>query len=58
MHPDRTKVGVLGDSLALLDGHGPPAALKRLDAFAPCTDGAASTTYVCLFLDWETGELR
>ncbi|MDQ7810842.1 SpoIIE family protein phosphatase [Amycolatopsis sp. A133] len=43
---------------SLLDGHGPAAALERLDAFAARTDGAAGTTCACLTLDWETGELR
>ncbi|KDN22658.1 SpoIIE family protein phosphatase [Amycolatopsis rifamycinica] len=53
-------MGQLRSALAgsLLDGHGPAAALDRLDAFAARTDGAAGTTCACLTLDWETGELR
>lgn len=43
---------------SLLDGHGPAAALDRLDAFAARTEGAAGTTCACLTLDWKTGELR
>ncbi len=43
---------------SLLDGHGPAAALERLDAFAARTGGAAGTTCACLTLDWQTGELR
>jgi anti-anti-sigma factor len=53
-------MGQLRSALAgsLLDGHGPAAALERLDAFAARTDGASGTTCACLTLDWETGELR
>ncbi|MFF1612755.1 SpoIIE family protein phosphatase [Amycolatopsis sp. NPDC058278] len=53
-------MGQLRSALAgsLLDGHGPAAALERLDAFAARTDGAPGTTCACLTLDWETGELR
>ncbi|WP_410644335.1 SpoIIE family protein phosphatase [Amycolatopsis sp. lyj-346] len=53
-------MGQLRSALAgsLLDGHGPAAALERLDAFATRTDGASGTTCACLTLDWETGELR
>ncbi len=53
-------MGQLRSALAgsLLDGHGPAAALDRLDAFAARTDGAAGTTCACLTLDWETGALR
>lgn len=53
-------MGQLRSALAgsLLDGHGPAAALDRLDAFAARTDGAAGTTCACLTLDGETGELR
>jgi anti-anti-sigma factor len=53
-------MGQLRSALAgsLLDGHGPAAALDRLDAFAARTDGATGTTCACLTLDWETGELR
>ncbi|MEU4251589.1 SpoIIE family protein phosphatase [Amycolatopsis sp. NPDC026612] len=53
-------MGQLRSALAgsLLDGHGPAAALDRLDAFAARTAGAAGTTCACLTLDWETGELR
>ncbi|MFB9684543.1 SpoIIE family protein phosphatase [Amycolatopsis plumensis] len=52
-------MGQLRTALAgsLLDGHGPAAALDRLDAFAARTDGAAGTTCACLTLDWETGAL-
>ncbi|ANN18898.1 PAS sensor protein [Amycolatopsis orientalis] len=53
-------MGQLRSALAvsLLDGHGPAAALQRLDAFAARTEGAPGTTCACLTLDWETGELR
>ncbi len=53
-------MGQLRSALAgsLLEGHGPAAALERLDAFAARTEGAAGTTCACLTLDWETGELR
>jgi anti-anti-sigma factor len=53
-------MGQLRSALAgsLLDGHGPAAALHRLDAFAARTEGAVGTTCACLTLDWETGELR
>ncbi len=53
-------MGQLRSALAanLLDGHGPAAALHRLDAFAARTEGASGTTCACLTLDWETGELR
>ncbi|MDX3188104.1 SpoIIE family protein phosphatase [Streptomyces sp. MN03-5084-2B] len=52
-------MGQLRTALAtsLLDGHGPAAALDRLDAFAARTDGAAGTTCACLTLDWATGTL-
>ncbi|WP_410631105.1 SpoIIE family protein phosphatase [Amycolatopsis sp. cmx-4-83] len=52
-------MGQLRTALAgsLLDGHGPAAALARLDAFAARTDGAPGTTCACLTLDCETGEL-
>ncbi len=53
-------MGQLRSALAsnLIDGHGPAAALHRLDAFAARTEGASGTTCACLTLDWETGELR
>ncbi|KZB79231.1 SpoIIE family protein phosphatase [Amycolatopsis regifaucium] len=53
-------MGQLRSALAvsLLDGHGPAAALQRLDAFAARIEGASGTTCACLTLDWETGELR
>ncbi len=53
-------MGQLRSSLAsyLLDGHGPAAALERLDRFAARIPGAQGSTCVCLTLDWLTGELR
>ncbi|WET82435.1 SpoIIE family protein phosphatase [Amycolatopsis sp. QT-25] len=53
-------MGQLRSALAagLLDGHGPAAALHRLDEFAARIEGASGTTCACLTLDWETGELR
>jgi anti-anti-sigma factor len=53
-------MGQLRSSLAsyLLDGHGPAAALERLDNFAARIPGAQGSTAVCLTLDWLTGELR
>lgn len=53
-------MGQLRSSLAsyLLDGHGPAAALERLDRFAARIPGAQGSTCVCATLDWLTGELR
>lgn len=53
-------MGQLRSSLAsyLLDGHGPAAALERLDRFAARIPGAQGSTCVCVTLDWLSGELR
>ena len=53
-------MGQLRSSLAsyLLDGHGPAAALERLDRFAARIPGAQGSTCMCLMLDWLSGELR
>ena len=53
-------MGQLRSALAayLLDGHGPAAALERLDRFAARIPGAQGSTCVCLTLDWLSGELR
>lgn len=42
----------------LLDGHGPAAAMERLDRFARLVPGSAASTCACLTLDTRTGELR
>src|SRR5689334_24898993 len=53
-------MGQLRSALAayLLDGHGPAAALERLDRFAAHIPGAQGSTCVCVTLDWLSGELR
>ena len=53
-------MGQLRSALAayLLDGHGPAAALERLDRFAARIPGAQGSTCVCVTLDWLSGELR
>jgi anti-anti-sigma factor len=53
-------MGQLRSALAsyLLEGHGPAAALERLDRFAARIPGAQGSTCVCLTLDWLSGELR
>lgn len=52
-------MGQLRSALAayLLDGHGPAAALERLDRFATRIPGARGSTCVCLTLDRSTGVL-
>jgi anti-anti-sigma factor len=43
---------------ALLQGHGPAAALELLDGFAARIPGARASTAACVTLDWAQGEVR
>ena len=42
---------------ALLQGHGPAAALELLDRFAAHVPGARASTAACVTLDWEEGRV-
>jgi anti-anti-sigma factor len=42
---------------ALLQGHGPAAALELLDRFATRVPGARASTAACVTLDWTAGEI-
>ncbi len=57
--PAAAVMGQLRSALAayLLDGHGPAAALTRLDRFAARIPAARASTAVCVVLDPERGEL-
>ncbi|WHT22949.1 SpoIIE family protein phosphatase [Crossiella sp. CA-258035] len=48
-------MGQLRSALAayLLEGHGPAAALGRLNTFARSTPGAMASTCACLLFDWQ-----
>ena len=42
---------------ALLQGHGPAAALELLDRFAARVPGARASTAACVTLDWTAGRV-
>ena len=42
---------------ALLQGHGPAAALELLDRFAARVPGARASTAACVTLDWTAGQV-